>query len=62
MRSAAIASGSSTAPSFRVRVPGHPETELLGEVADVNARRGVELWGLRDGQVLLVDGGLPRII
>ncbi|UEJ82571.1 hypothetical protein Bra3105_17345 [Brachybacterium halotolerans subsp. kimchii] len=50
------------APSSRMRAPGRPETELLGEVPNANARRGVELGGLRDGQVLLVDGGLPRII
>lgn len=38
--------------------PGHPETELLSLVAESYRRDGVPFWGLRDGQVLLVDGPL----
>jgi dipeptidase E len=38
--------------------PGHPETELLGEVASMYRRSNVPFWGLRDGQVLVVDGTL----
>lgn len=38
--------------------PGHPETVLLGEVAAAYRRDDVPFWGLRDGQVLLVDGDL----
>lgn len=36
--------------------PGHPETDLLGEVAVAYRRDSVPFWALRDGQVLLVDG------
>ena len=36
--------------------PGHPETELLGEVAARYRAAGTPYVGLRDGQVLVVDG------
>ncbi|WP_114853794.1 Type 1 glutamine amidotransferase-like domain-containing protein [Brachybacterium sp. YJGR34] len=39
--------------------PGHPETELLAEVARRYRASGQEYWALRDGQALVVDGG-PR--
>ena len=43
--------------------PGHPETDLLGEVADRYTADGIPFWGLRDGQVLLVDGeDGPRVL
>ena len=36
--------------------PGHPETELLAEIADLYDRTGVPYLPLRDGQALLVNG------
>lgn len=43
--------------------PGLPETGLLGEVAAGYTAAGIPFWGLRDGQVLLVDGeDGPRIM
>ncbi len=36
--------------------PGHPETELLAEVAASYRRAGLPFWALSDGQVLVVDG------
>ena len=43
--------------------PGHPETGLLGEVASRYAADGTPFCGLRDGQVLLVDGeDGPRLL
>ena len=43
--------------------PGHPETTLLGEVASRYTADGIPYWGLRDGQVLLVDGeDGPRVL
>ncbi len=41
--------------------PGHPETELLGAVAERYRRDAVPFWGLRDGQALVVDGALADI-
>jgi dipeptidase E len=38
--------------------PGHPETVLLGEVREGYRQAGLPYWALRDGDVLLVDGGL----
>jgi dipeptidase E len=38
--------------------PGHPETELTGEVAALYRREGRPFWALRDGQVVVVDGEL----
>lgn len=42
--------------------PGHPETELLGEVARRYEAAGTSYWALRDGQVLIVDGEDPRVL
>lgn len=42
--------------------PGHPETELLGEVARRHRAAGQEFWGLRDGQALVVDGESVEIV
>lgn len=43
--------------------PQHPETTLLGEVARRYEAAGTSYWGLRDGQVLLVDGEEgPRVL
>jgi dipeptidase E len=36
--------------------PGHPETEVLAEVAARYDRVGQSYWALRDGQALVVDG------
>jgi dipeptidase E len=38
--------------------PGHPETEVLGGVAATYDRDGTRYWALRDGEVLVVDGGM----
>lgn len=38
--------------------PGHPETELVARVAERYRDEGLPYWGLRDGQVLVVDGDL----
>ena len=38
---------------------GHPETELVAEVADMY-RRGGALRALRDGPVVVVDGELAE--
>lgn len=38
--------------------PGHPETELVARVAERYRAERVPYWGLRDGQVLVVDGDL----
>jgi len=38
--------------------PGHVETELVAKVAALYRRQGTPYWGLRDGQVLVVDGAL----
>lgn len=37
--------------------PGHPESNLLAEVARRYAMADQPYWGLRDGQVLIVDDG-----
>jgi dipeptidase E len=42
--------------------PGHPETELLGEVAARYAADGVPHLTLRDGQVLVVDGAHRELL
>jgi dipeptidase E len=42
--------------------PGHPETELVARVADHYRRADVAFWGLRDGQVLIVDGRLTDAV
>ena len=42
--------------------PGHPETELLAEVARLYDRTGVPYVGLRDGQVLVVDGDRRELL
>lgn len=36
--------------------PEHPESALLGEVARRYEAAGTPYWGLRDGQVLVIDG------
>jgi dipeptidase E len=41
--------------------PGHPEAELVTEVAARYAAEGQGYWGLRDGQALVVDGADARI-
>lgn len=41
--------------------PGHPETTLLGEVAARYDAEQRPYWALRDGQVLVVDGGPPMV-
>lgn len=38
--------------------PGHPETELVARVAELYRSERRPYWGLRDGQVLVVDGDL----
>lgn len=38
--------------------PGHPETELVAAVAERYRREQVTFWALRDGQALVIDGGL----
>ena len=42
--------------------PGHPETELVAQVADRYRHEGVDFWGLRDGQVVLIDGALSDAV
>jgi dipeptidase E len=42
--------------------PGHPETELVARVANRYRQQGMEFWGLRDGQVLVVDGELADAV
>lgn len=42
--------------------PGHPETELLGHVANVYDAAGQGYWALRDGQAVVVDGRGERIV
>ncbi|MGP9539737.1 Type 1 glutamine amidotransferase-like domain-containing protein [Brachybacterium sp. AOP43-C2-M15] len=41
--------------------PGHPETALLGEVARRYEAAGAPYWGLRDGQVLIIDGEVAEV-
>lgn len=41
--------------------PGHPETSLLAEVARRYDASDVSYWGLRDGQVLVVEDGAAAI-
>ncbi|MEU0300276.1 Type 1 glutamine amidotransferase-like domain-containing protein [Streptomyces sp. NPDC006175] len=41
--------------------PGHPETEILGTVADRYRAEGVPHLTLRDGQALVVDGTATRV-
>ncbi|GAB3624040.1 hypothetical protein GCM10027418_21240 [Mariniluteicoccus endophyticus] len=36
--------------------PGHPESEVLEQVARAYAHADQEIWALRDGQALVVDG------
>jgi dipeptidase E len=36
--------------------PGHPETELLAQVADLYDHTGVPYLPLRDGQALVISG------
>ena len=42
--------------------PGHPETELLGQVAGAYEAAGQSYWALRDDQALVVDGEGERIV
>lgn len=42
--------------------PGHPETELVAQVADHYRQSARPYWGLRDGQALVVDGGLSDAV
>ncbi|MFC6880251.1 Type 1 glutamine amidotransferase-like domain-containing protein [Actinomadura yumaensis] len=40
--------------------PGHPETEVLGAVADIYRSQGVAHRTLRDGQAIVVNGPAVR--
>ncbi len=42
--------------------PGHPETELLAQVANQYRHEGTYFWALRDGRVLVVDGQLQDAV
>jgi dipeptidase E len=42
--------------------PGHPETELVQQVADLYDRTGVPYLPLRDGQALVVDGDKRQVV
>lgn len=42
--------------------PGHPETDLLGRVAEAYDDAGQSYWALRDGQALVVDGEDERVV
>lgn len=42
--------------------PGHPETELLAQVAELYERTGVPYLPLRDGQALLIDGDHRELV
>ncbi|MEU9058640.1 Type 1 glutamine amidotransferase-like domain-containing protein [Streptomyces sp. NPDC048430] len=41
--------------------PGHPETEILGTVAERYRAEGVPCRTLRDGQALVIDGPTTRV-
>lgn len=41
--------------------PGHPETDLLGEVARHYDAAGQPYWALSDGEALVIDGAEPVI-
>ncbi|MEU4601689.1 Type 1 glutamine amidotransferase-like domain-containing protein [Kribbella sp. NPDC023972] len=42
--------------------PGHPETDLVAEVADLYDRTGVRYLGMRDGQALVIDGDHRELV
>ncbi len=42
--------------------PGHPETDLVAQVAEHYRGEGVDYWALRDGQVVVVDGELESAV
>lgn len=42
--------------------PGHPETELLAEVAELYDRTGVPYLPMRDGQALVIDGNHRELV
>jgi dipeptidase E len=42
--------------------PGHPETELLAQVAELYDRTGVPYLHMRDGQALLIDGDHRELV
>ncbi|MEI8409555.1 MULTISPECIES: Type 1 glutamine amidotransferase-like domain-containing protein [unclassified Kribbella] len=42
--------------------PGHPETELLAQVAELYDRTGVPYLPMRDGQALLIDGDHRELV
>jgi dipeptidase E len=42
--------------------PGHPETELVAQVAERYRSEGSDFWALRDGQVVVVDGKLDSAV
>ena len=42
--------------------PDHQEAEVMAAVADNYEKTGQPFWALRDGQVLLVDGEVTRLI
>ena len=42
--------------------PGHPETELVAQVAERYRREGADFWALRDGQAVVVDGNLDSAV
>ena len=55
--------GSSTGRSCpHLDSPGHPETELVAQVAERYRREGADFWALRDGQVVVVDGDLDSAV
>ncbi len=41
--------------------PGHPESEILGAVADRYRAEGIAHRTLRDGEAIVIDGGSTRI-
>jgi dipeptidase E len=42
--------------------PGHPETELVANVAELYDRTGVPYLPMRDGQALLIDGDHRELV
>ncbi|MCF2527803.1 Type 1 glutamine amidotransferase-like domain-containing protein [Yinghuangia soli] len=42
--------------------PGHPESQVLGEVAERYRADGTPYLALRDGQALVVDGELSEVV
>ncbi len=42
--------------------PGHPETELVQQVADLYERTGVPHLRMSDGQALVIDGADRELV